>query len=490
MIFHLLLSSNFKTTTMSNVFSAEVPHFKPSQHGFKFTNSFQISDLPLDNRIKNQLKLSTYGLCGGMAHCAHELFLYNEPIPAVSQPPRPKSGLYEYLVGGLMDSFGVGLRDMNKILEWWAMPDGETKLPNLTKFQLAALKLLLKRGKLVQLMICYNTQSKDNMWDNHQVLAYKIEESNNQGKIWLYEPNNAGSDEPHIAYTLDSSGVHMTEYHANSNDEEKTVHGFFVVMPRIENPLSKPAYLYFKGVAFLVDRMKNNLRKSIYEIVDELKKYSQLTPLEIFRLLKDSGYGATDIARVAKDALKLSAEIVVNLLYKVSFSASQVVGALHIVFKKIASWLVSKLIQLGYKLADIAKSVQDYFRMKLLDLVKLFKRLAIKLADIVKMLKDQFQITNLRTLATMLRDAKYGVTEIIRELKKLGLSIKDAVLIMRNDFKWSVVATARIIKDQFGNKPKDVLLALWQHGNASLSEMISTAKSVFGWGKTQLLKLI
>ena len=65
---------------MSNVFTGEVPGFKPSLHGFKFVNSFQLSSLPLGDKIAKGIGQSSYGLCGGMAHCAHELFNFKEPI--------------------------------------------------------------------------------------------------------------------------------------------------------------------------------------------------------------------------------------------------------------------------------------------------------------------------------------------------------------------------------------------------------------------------
>ncbi len=479
---------------MSNLFKGEVPGFKPSLHGFKFGNNFQLADLPFGDKINKGIGQSGYGLCGGMAHCVHELFHFKEPIPNVSQPPKPKSALYAYLVGGLLDSFGPGLRDMNKIIEWHAMPDGKTRLPNLTKFQLAALKLLLKRGKPVQLMLAYNTQGFGNMWDNHQVLAYKIEEANNQGKIWIYEPNNPGNNAPYISYSVDTNGVHMNEHFYSSSvtieSDTKVVHGFFLVFPRIENPLTKPAYLITKGAEYLVDRMKNNLRKSIYEIVEELKKYTQLTPQEIFKILKDHNYNATDLARIGKDALKLTADAVLNLLHKVGFTLGQIIGALNIVWNLAAKWFINKLIQLKYKIADIAKSIQDYFRMQLLELVKLLKSAAIKLANVVIILKDRFLISNVRTLAKLLNDAKYNALDILKELKKHNLSIDDAIKIIVNDFKMSITQAARLAKDLFGNNPIAILKAILRNTNASFGQIVRAAKSIFNLGLLDVRKLI
>lgn len=476
---------------MSTTFKAEVTGFKPSKQGFNFVNSFQLKDFPLGDKIASKINQSGYGLCGGMAHCVNELFIYNEAVPSNTTPPKPNTPLYHYIAGGLLDSFGKGLRDMKKILDWYAMPDGKVKLPKLTKIQLIGLKLLLSRGKLVQLMISYNTEGQGKEWDNHQVLAYKVEETNGSGTIWLYEPNNPNCDTARIEYTVDANGVHMIEKDGSKgNATPKVVHGFFVVLPRIENPLTLPTYLLHKGHAFFVDRMRNNLRKSIYEIAQDLKKYTDLKPAEILKLLKNSGYNATDVARVCKDVLLTSAEIALNLLRQVGFSVGQIIAALHIVFRRIASWLLREMLKIGYKLADIALGLQSHFRMKLVDLIKTLKAQAQKLNDIVKILIEKFRITAKRTLAKMLREAKYAVSDIIGALKKVGLSIKDAIIIMRRDFEWSVVAAARIAKQHFGNKPKEILLALWQHGNASISELISTAKSAFNWSRKQLMGIV
>jgi len=478
---------------MSNTFNASVPRFKPSKHGFRFTNSFQLKDLPLGDKIEEQINQAGYGLCGGMSHCVHELFNFKQPIPTTSTPPKAKTPLHTYLTESLLESFGPRLRDMKKILKWYAMPNGTTRLPKLTIGQLMALKLQLKRRKLVQLMICYNTESNGNQWDNHQVLAYKITEKNGKGTIWLYEPNNPKNDNARIEYTSDSKGVHMQEFDFKTRAkaaDSKTIHGFFLVAPRLENPLSQPSYLLFKGHQFFVNRMRKNLRKSIYEITSGLVKYTKLTPLEIIKLLKNSGYNATDIARVSKDVLKISADLVINLLFKVQFTAGQIAAALNIVYNKTAAWLLPKLLRLGYKAVDVALGIQHHFRMQLVDLVKALKKAGVKLATIVILMQRNFRISNMRTLARMLKAARYGTDDIIKELKSAGLSIKDAIIILRNEFRTSVLSTTRLVRKHFGNKAKDILITLWRHGNAGVGDMISVAKKVFGWGKWKLLKLI
>ena len=476
---------------MSNTFTASVRNFTPARHGFLFKNSFEIKDLTLPDSITRRIALSKYGLCGGMAHGAHELFEAGEAIPRVTTPPKPKTPLYFYLTGGLLESFGPALRDMNKMISWYEMPDGSTALPKLTIRELQRLKIQLLKGKLTQLMICYNTEKTGDAWDNHQVLAYRIEERDKAGTIWIYEPNNSGNENARIEYTLDDAGVHMNEFEYQTDvTGSKQVHGFFCVFPRVEDPLTKPAYLLHKGTDFFMERMKNNLRMGIYDIARDLTTYSQLTPLQIVQLLRRFGYSATDIARVCKDVFKLSVTASLNLLTKLNFTAGQLTAALHIVFRKTASWIVTELLKRRLDLIQVATAVQAYFRMQLVDLVKVLKAAGVTVHRIVSLLRNKFGITNVRTLARMLREARFTVSDIIGALKRAGMGIKDAIIILRSDFRSSVLNAAKILRDHFGNKPADILKALWKYGNTSFGDLLSAATRIFGMGRLNLLRIL
>ena len=476
---------------MSNPFSAAVPNFRPSRHGFKFTNNFPLNDLPFGGQIERQINQSGYGLCGGMAHCVHELFNFNESVPTTTKPPKVKTGLYYYLAQALGDSFGPRLKYMNKILAWHAMPNGAVALPKLTVKEYKTLKTQLKLGQLVQLMICYNTGNAGDPWGNHQVLAYKMEEKDGAGKIWIYEPNNPGSDNAHIEYTIDAAGVHMNEINpSGSSQGPKTIHGFFVVFPKLDNPMTRPSYLIHKGTWFYVKHAKNIQRQGIFTIVKNLKKYTKLTPADIAKLLKRAGYSALDIARISKTAFKLSAQAALNLLFQLGFTARQIVAAINMVYRKAAGWLIKELLRRGGKPAEIAVAIQKHFRMQLVDLAKTLRKAGVSIGKIVKIMRSKFRISNIRTLAKMLRSAGFSVNDIIKALKGIGMSVKDAIIILRRDFKYSAANAAKTVVKFFGKKTKAILIALWKHGNVGFNDLRKVASSVFDWGIFALRKII
>lgn len=199
-------------TGTSNLKSARVEYrlsqvlekaFVPSQHGFKFINSFSGLFLPFSIPILPGLgnPSAIYGLCGGMSAGALDLFLANRPIPSVTDVPQNGTPIQRFLYKRQLDSFGRLGEVLARFIEWMGLPDDTpqgTQKRTLDEF--AKIRTRLNRFAPVPIGMQYVKWSDTNqVWQNHQVLALGYQrDAQNRILLQVYDPNYPNRDDVFI----------------------------------------------------------------------------------------------------------------------------------------------------------------------------------------------------------------------------------------------------------------------------------------------------
>ena len=202
--------------------------FVPKIHGFHFNNNF--TNVLIDI---GSIKWTTTGRCGGMAFAALDYFYKGRTIPATTEVPPNESVLAKYIYGRLIDSF---LTNGAKFVEWTTFRGDYSSalwesVPQLTKDEeFPKLMNALRTGPVPLGII----SSKNNLGDNHQVVAIGAELDKNTGKMTVYLYDNNHHDEI-VTLTSFPTDLYFTQSGENINSI-KTVRGFFVENYGIKDP--------------------------------------------------------------------------------------------------------------------------------------------------------------------------------------------------------------------------------------------------------------
>ena len=212
-----------------------VPSFKPSANGFAFANTWD-GDLPvvtlgaLWNRFRNALSAgladalgigtlpedwmpitqADTGLCGGMTYAAMDYFASGQLPPAAKKDPAdgfvspdsPDDPLFLFIRKRLLDSFdivGRGHRwlsysspiypdDDEGVLQTFGVSKGKAWVTYREEWP--RIRELLDDGQLAPIGLVQSAEF--DIGKNHQVLAYAYEQSAQNVKLWIYDPNVPG----------------------------------------------------------------------------------------------------------------------------------------------------------------------------------------------------------------------------------------------------------------------------------------------------------
>lgn len=196
--------------------------FLPSRHGFAFVNSFTGDPLPemlqetAIARLARQqgaaagLDVPTrFGLCGGMSAAAADFFRAGRSVPGDKMPPREGDRLYAYLKQRNLDSLGAGLMAI-RFIEWMNLPesaDGDCTRAR-TAEEMNTIDAILKRHGLAPIGLVYVDSKTGTPWENHQVLAYRMERGETNAVVHIYDPNFPRDDNARleIQLTTDDAG--------------------------------------------------------------------------------------------------------------------------------------------------------------------------------------------------------------------------------------------------------------------------------------------
>lgn len=176
----------------------------PSEHGFKFPNSFPAYFLPFSTpTYVGTSKVSpVYGLCGGMCSAAYDFTLARIPIPDRREIPKAGSRLYRYLFRRQMDSLGGFGQQVVRVAQWTSMPTDTvlgTQAQSLHEFNLMRSSLDDKNPVILALIYEHAATLKvlsRVIFNNHQVLAHSYEqEPSGVITLHVYDPNLPGRDD-------------------------------------------------------------------------------------------------------------------------------------------------------------------------------------------------------------------------------------------------------------------------------------------------------
>ncbi|MEK7486504.1 MAG: hypothetical protein AABZ60_19445, partial [Planctomycetota bacterium] len=216
--------------------SFSVP-FLPSQHGFRFVNSFEGYPIPSLPFLETILKTYStgnfhYGLCGGMSTAAYDFYLAQQLIPKETVPPKKGTPLYDYLFQRQSATFGQKAEFIFKFVQWMTLP--ETTLQIRTFEELKEVVSRLAKGNASVLGLVYIKASESLvLWRNHQVLAYRYDRPNEtEILLHIYDPNYPQDNSIYIEVKKTQidplhSGVTARQWIRGAF--RKTIHGFFVM---------------------------------------------------------------------------------------------------------------------------------------------------------------------------------------------------------------------------------------------------------------------
>jgi len=203
----------------------------PSRHGFAFTNTWPSQPgvtLPFRGRTIG-IGDAARGLCGGMVFAALDYWHAGVAPPA----DRPAGGtpLYQFIVGRLIDSWHIPA-GVARYYQWMNLPDADYRLglpgparlgsgprrfaprprprrrPGLRRLSVERhwprIRASIDAGQPAALGVVTMASAWPGLLGrNHQVLAYAYEQSGDDVRLAVYDPNSGPDDRIRIRFSTD-----------------------------------------------------------------------------------------------------------------------------------------------------------------------------------------------------------------------------------------------------------------------------------------------
>jgi outer membrane protein OmpA-like peptidoglycan-associated protein len=217
--------------------------FRPSVHGFRFTNNFALPAAITKFLASQGLPPGTgnFGLCGGMSFLAADHFRFGVPIPVTAAVPPVGSSLHGKILTRQLDSLKVNpARKLGpdfgapilQFIDWMGRPDrgrGSTAALTAVQFRDLGAKFARSTKPLAVLgLVRVSTRAGGGLTDNHQVLAHcMIQLSASKHAIRIYDPNHPLRDDITLEIQ-EVSGEALTKEIVPGSPPE-TIRGFFLM---------------------------------------------------------------------------------------------------------------------------------------------------------------------------------------------------------------------------------------------------------------------
>jgi hypothetical protein len=205
-----------------------VTGFKPSTHGFHFSNSdwkrlnikLPVVEIDIPKPIGRKIDISntSQGMCGGMTYAVIDYFMAKQKIPTTTDPPSKENDpLFQYLKHRLESSWDITRSGINYVkLMDPAYPDGDEGVVQAVgamagrSFVVAVeewpkIKADIDANKLCPLgLVQVRSLNPIDVGKNHQVIAYAYELSANNVTLHLYDPNEPLDDTVQLKFNISS----------------------------------------------------------------------------------------------------------------------------------------------------------------------------------------------------------------------------------------------------------------------------------------------
>ena len=174
-------------------------NFRPSVHGFKFTNFFTLPPAitsPL-SRLGIAVGSGAYGLCGGMSFLAADFHSFGMAVPTTSTVPPIGSPIYNKLLKRQLDSLKLTTIGLDfgapalKFWEWMGLPDtGRGSVAQKTALEVATINRILRSSRFAVFGLVLVNRS-GSLTENHQILAYCLTQRTPLNFVYkIYDPNH------------------------------------------------------------------------------------------------------------------------------------------------------------------------------------------------------------------------------------------------------------------------------------------------------------
>lgn len=226
--------STIVTFTIIPSRKVSVPGFRPSTHGFRFTNSWPDEPLKRINLLIGTLPIgkASNGLCGGMCFAVRDYFEARRATPTMTVQPPDRSALRGYLIDRLIDSFDLpaGVAPYATLMSTRYPTNDNDLLAAIAQVPSRAAILARRTWPLVKssidgghpcplgLVMVESDEPRD-LSHHHQVLAYAYQLRGTRLTVWVYDPNSPSDDrvtisfdtartdrQLEISHTVDSAG--------------------------------------------------------------------------------------------------------------------------------------------------------------------------------------------------------------------------------------------------------------------------------------------
>jgi hypothetical protein len=198
--------------------------FAPSLNGFAFANRWPHVP-PLRFRLGGPVPIelgvgdAAFGLCGGMALAALDLYLAGVVPPRDATLPEAGSAEFRYIARRQLDSFELGLTPARFYLLGAPWRSAGSRAGEVLGRELPRIRRELAAGRPVILGLVHAVSANPaELLRNHQVVATGLEPGPEPGSlaIRVYDPNLPGDDTVRLVVTRTDAGALRIDYPAGA----------------------------------------------------------------------------------------------------------------------------------------------------------------------------------------------------------------------------------------------------------------------------------
>lgn len=192
-----------------------------SEKWLKFPNDFQTPDQRsflwkrLGSRFSIPVGLSTFGMCGGLASTALDMFYSHHlpPIRTTSPSSRDDPALFNWLKQRQVDS--INLKDFWKYLSLMFTNTRKDKAETAQAWRQIKQDILQDKPVLIGLQRAkveswYKVHQLVSIVKNHQVVVWGAEEREDEIVLYIYDPNKTNMEEVRISFDLNSGKLNSS----------------------------------------------------------------------------------------------------------------------------------------------------------------------------------------------------------------------------------------------------------------------------------------